>query len=246
MRIKTLFFFSISLLSLCTRAQQSDETYGKPLVVLTETNPWLMVAGSDTPSFVLYEKGRVIYKAFKKKHLKIYEATLTGQELRELIKSLSVTDEFYKLNDNITASDWTDQPTTILTINLDRSKKIEVYGNISSNESRQKTPAAFLSVYDKIKKFKGSNAKEWVPKKIEVLFWDYNYAPKKRPWIKGFPDLNSPTTTKFGNDSYSVFIEGDKLGQLKKYISSMAEKEAVEINGQKMAVSYRLRFPNVD
>ena len=33
----------------------------KPIAVMIATNPWLMVIGSDTPNFVLYEDGQVVY-----------------------------------------------------------------------------------------------------------------------------------------------------------------------------------------
>jgi hypothetical protein len=32
----------------------------RPLAVMLETDPWPMVIGSDTPSFVLYEDGQLI------------------------------------------------------------------------------------------------------------------------------------------------------------------------------------------
>src|SRR4051812_15359197 len=34
----------------------------KPLVLLTVYNPWLMVIGSDEPTFALYDNGLVIYQ----------------------------------------------------------------------------------------------------------------------------------------------------------------------------------------
>ncbi|MDO8898981.1 MAG: hypothetical protein Q7V19_15125 [Bacteroidales bacterium] len=130
-------------------------------------------------------------------------------------------------------------------MNLKQTKTVYVYGRLSDKgEASEKTPKEFLSVYDNIKKFKINMAKEWLPKNIELMFWDYNYALNKRPWIKGFPDLNSPTTIKFDNDTYSVFIDNDKFDEFKIYYSSMGEQEAVEINCRKMAISYRFPFPN--
>lgn len=234
------------LLSGLTYGQQFDSTYGKPLIVLTETDPWLMVIGSDVPTFALYEKGQIIYKSIENKKLKIYEVTLTQEELKKVIESLLISKSIYSLKDDITASDWTDQPSNDLYLNITTTKNISVYGSLNDNgESRKKTPKEFLTVYDNIKKYKNNRAKEWLPKTIEVMFWDYNYAPNKRPWIKGFPDLNSKMTVKFDNDSYSVFIDKEKFMEFKKYYSSMGEKEAVEINDRKMAISFRLPFPNL-
>ncbi|MES2141202.1 MAG: hypothetical protein V4511_15955 [Bacteroidota bacterium] len=226
--------------------QEYDTVYGKPLIVLTETNPWLMVIGSDIPTFAMYENGRIIYKKIENGHLKLYEVTLTGDELEKLIRSLSVSDDLYKLKSSIEASSWTDQPSSDLILNFDSTRIISVYGDLQdSKDARKKTPKEFLKVYDKIKKYKNGSAKEWLPNKIEVMLWDYNYAPNKRPWLKNFPDLNSPSTIKYNNNTFSLFIDKASFDEFKKYYLSMGEKEAVEINDRKMAISYWLPFPNI-
>jgi hypothetical protein len=247
MRIITLFFFVlITLTPSLTFGQKFDKTFGKPLIILTETDPWLMAIGSDVATFVLYEKGQIIYKSIENKQLKIYKLTLSQVELQKTIQSLLIPDAIYKMQDYIEISEATDQPSTIITLNIKKSKTITVYGKlINKNEARKKTPKEFLTLYDNIKKYKNKSAKEWMPNKIEVMFWDYDYAPNKRPWIKGFPDLNSPSTIKFDKDSYSVFIDKVNFEQFKKYYSTMGEKQAVQINGRKMAISYRLPFPNI-
>jgi len=238
----------------CTTTKKSEklervsvEEYGKPLVVLLETNPWLMVIGSDSPSFVLYENGVLIYseiidrKLFRK--LIIFNQT----EMNEFIDYLSIDEAIYDLDNEIISSDWTDQPTNIIYLNITQMKKIMVYGRIeTSYEVRKRTPVAFVNLYDKIKHYRKEKSLEWLPPKIEVMFWDYNYAPQKREWIEGFPDLNSPSTKKRGSDSYSVFIDGNEYDTFINYYRKMGEKEAVEINGKKMAISYRIPFPNID
>jgi hypothetical protein len=100
-------------------------------------------------------------------------------------------------------------------------------------------------LYDKIRNYRNENAIEWIPPKIEIMFWDYDYAPNKRNWIEGFPDLNSPTTIS-RNNLYSVFIDGDKYDTFISYFREKGEREAVEINGRKMSISFRIPFPNVD
>ncbi|MDO8898982.1 MAG: hypothetical protein Q7V19_15130 [Bacteroidales bacterium] len=46
MKTRILLLITLTLLSGLTYGQQIDNTYGKPLIVLTETDPWLMVIGS--------------------------------------------------------------------------------------------------------------------------------------------------------------------------------------------------------
>ena len=240
-----IIFLLLSTFSTISYGQQYDSTYGKYLIVLVETDPWLMVIGSDVPTFALYENGQIIYKLIENEKVKFYEVNLTQTELQKVIQSLKITDELYKLN-HIEASDWTDQPTNVLILNFRMKKAISVYGRLKSNgEAREKTPKEFLVVYDNIKNYKNPNAKEWLPNQIEVMFWDYNYAQNKRPWIEGFPDLKSPTTIKINDELYSVFIDKKDFEKFKKYYSSMAANEAIEINGRKMTISYRFPFPNM-
>ena len=54
--------FLILLLTNFSFGQEYNEKYGQPIVVLIETDPWLMVIGSDVPTFSLYENGQIIYK----------------------------------------------------------------------------------------------------------------------------------------------------------------------------------------
>jgi len=245
--MKNILLIILTFLGVASCGQQHDSNsiYGKPMIVLTETDPWAMVIGADVPSFALYESGQIIYQQIENKRLKFYEVTLSKTELQNVIKSLGIDEGIFKLPDNIDASSWTDQPSNELILNFDSTKIIRVYGRVGTDsEVRAATPKQFLTVYDNIKKYKNDSAKEWLPDKIEVMFWDYDYAPNKRPWIAGFPDLESPTTIKRGED-YSVYIDKKDYDEFIKYYSSMGEKQAVEINGKKMAIDYRLPFPNL-
>jgi hypothetical protein len=227
--------------------QVSDEEYGKPLLVLIESDPWLMVIGSDSPSFVLYDSGKIIYRLVENNKLVRYLTILNQNELNEFIKYLSIDESLFDLDSMIMLGGPTDQPTNILYLDIMKKKKIMMYGNIETNiKIRNVAPSSFLDLYDKIKNYRNGNAIEWLPPKIEIMFWDYSYASSKRKWIKGFPDLNSPSTVNKGG-LYSVFINGDKYETFINYYREVrGGSEAVEINGRKMAISFRIPFPNVD
>lgn len=212
---------------------------------MTERNPWSMVIGSDVPTFYLYETGQIIYKNLENEDLKIHEIQLTEQELRKVIQSLSISSDIYNLPNDITVANQTDQPTAELVLDIKTRKTISVYGDLDSDsEVRKRIPSVFLGVYDNIKKYKNDLAKDWFPDKIEIMFWDYDYAPNKKLWPKKFPDLRSTSTIKRG-DMYSLYIDKTDFDEFKEYYSSLGEKEAVEINGKKMAISYRFPFPNI-
>lgn len=235
-----LFFLTIS----STIAQEFDD-YRKPIIFFIETNPWSMVVGSDVPSFALYESGLVIYRVIENRQLNYYSVKLNTVELKELIDNIILSDEIYIMEEEIDASSWTDQPYNTLVINLDNYKVINVYGNLSRGEARDNTPHLFIEIYDRIISYRNNSAYEWEPPFIEVMLWNYDYAPNKRAWPENFPDINSPSTLKRG-DLYSIFIERDQQEEFLDFYRSRGEREAVEINGYKMSISYRIPFPSIN
>ncbi|WP_373395804.1 hypothetical protein V8V91_14650 [Algoriphagus halophilus] len=58
-----LLIFTISY----SYSQEWNEDFGAPVVVLVETNPWLMVIGSDVPTIAIYESGNIVYKRIEKR-----------------------------------------------------------------------------------------------------------------------------------------------------------------------------------
>jgi hypothetical protein len=223
-----------------------DSLYGRPLIVLVEANPWPTVIGSDVPTFAMYEKGQIIYKTIEDRSARIFEVVLPTNELQLLIDKLVPSDDINDIDDYIETSDATDQPSTTIMLNYPKEKTITVYGHLGANsEDRESVPDDFLALYDSIKSYRNKAAIEWQPKQLEIMFWEYDYAPIKRPWIEKFPDLNSSTTIKVDSNFYRVYIDRKDFDEFKKYYKSMGEKQAVEINGRKMAMSYRLPFPSM-
>lgn len=140
----------------------------------------------------------------------------------------------------------TDQPNNELTIYLGKKyRKIRVYGNLKDKEEAQgKAPADLLKLFDQLTKYDHPDAKPWLPEKMELMFWPYEYAPQKSlEWPKDWPDLNSPETIKRAS-LYSVFFPSNKMTELRTILKKMKPKGAILINGRKMALSTRVPFPN--
>src|SRR5687767_3175549 len=58
----------------------------QPIVLLTIYNPWLMVIGSDAPTFALYDNGLVIYQRLGPADAPEFASVqLTADELKALI-----------------------------------------------------------------------------------------------------------------------------------------------------------------
>jgi len=245
---KTLLFIGLIMLASVALGQQYTPIYGKPVLVLIEENPWLMVMGSDVPTFAAYENGQIIYQTTSNKVTKLYQVRLSKEELQNTIRKLGQLDDLKTMPGYISASSWTDQPNNIIIFNDDTAKEVDVYGNIRNpnNESRKKAPQVFLTIYDNIISFKSDSAKEWMPDNVEVMLTGYSYAPEKSmPWPKEWPDLKTATTVKRSEDFYSLYMDKKYFDPFIKLLKSLKEKQAVLINGQKFSVSYRLPFPNL-
>jgi hypothetical protein len=245
---KILTLVLITLSALAASGQGYKPEYGTPLVVLTETNPWSMVIGSDVPTFVLYKKGQILYKKTISDKIKYFQVKLGQDEVEATIKKLGITGSLQKLPSNINASGASDQPTSELILNLNYPKQISVYGSLryEKSKARVNTPAPFLKVYDNLINFKDDKAKEWVPDIIEVMLTTYSNSPEKPlKWPTDWPDLKNQHTIRRSVDLYSVYLDKNDINKLKKLVNSLKDNQAVEVNGRTFSISYRFPFPNI-
>lgn len=227
----------ILLLVIATSFARADEI----LISLYEYNPWKMVVGSDSPTFILYKDGTAIFWNAERK-----EYQYTKLNKASVQKEVDGLVDLAKLESNYSLSRWTDQPTQVLSIRIGNNlKKISIYGNLRKQEEvREKAPDLFLSKYDYFIDYSASEAKTWKPKFVEVMIWPYEYAPDKSiVWPKNWPDINSESTRK-RRDSYSIYLPYSELEDFKVFIATKNGKGAVEINGKKWAVSTRIPFPH--
>lgn len=211
----------------------------KPIIVLIERNPWLMVIGSDSPIFALYNNGYLIYFEKGKGYL---SAKLNKNQIKEFIPNKS----FKNLKPYYSLSDWTDQPTnSIFYWENNKKYSVSVYGDLrQKKEDRKKTPKEFLNVYDKLIRKISYKSNKWLPKYIEVIIWPFDYSkdiPVK--WPYKWPNIKDLMTKKRGKNSYSIYLESKYFNDLIKFLKNMKQTQAVLINSKKWAISYRYPFP---
>jgi len=230
-----------------------------PILVVRETDPWQTVIGSDSAKFAIYDDGSVIYlragstaeRPFSRRKI---------NDLATLSETLLGFDPA-KVGAGYVLSSATDQiSTTIWT----PGKKIEIYGDwrkpltfgsrddpemeaMREHERKmwETLPGEVRGFLKRIEKEREKEGKPWLPENVEVMFWPYEYAPNASiVWPAGWPDLNSKTTRTRHEDSYSVFLPSERYLEFRKFISERKKKGAVLINGKKMAIDYRLPFPD--
>lgn len=224
----------------------------RPIAVMLETNPWLMVIGSDTPSFVLYEDGQVIYAKTNGVYAGRYHwKALTIEELRSLKAKLASLGPYRKGLDRIELSNVSDQPETKLFLRFEGVElAASIYGDLSADPSRdeRRNKTALPNELHRLSSFLSSlefeGAKEWLPNYIEVMAWNYDYAPDASIiWPQHWPGLNSRTTIK-KEHMYSIFMPGTDWVNASVFLRSRKSKGAVEIDGKKFMVSIRPVFPS--
>lgn len=238
-----LLAFLIAFLFTATLPTPSyaEEKGAEPLMVLIETNPWLMVIGSDSPRFSLYKNGEVIYrteKGYRSFHL-------DGVQFDALVASMDMAG-VARHQGTFETSDASDQPEEIF-LGFDQAKPwaLRVYGRIGSEKEAgtDAVPAEVASLYRLIEGFDRADATEWLPPHIEIMIWPYDYAPDASiHWPSDWPGLDDPATRQRG-DGYSLFLPSSRRDALTAFLETRREKGAVEIDGKKWAVSYRYPFP---
>jgi len=257
---KTIAILALVLIYMNAHALDISPFNGpKPIAVLIRTDPWLMVAGSDTPMVALYDDGQLIYlrKDRDKRHI-YFHKSLSTEELAAIKKRISSFGEISKVKRSYLTTA-TDQPETKLYLNLDLGEPSLVTsvhrlgasntmlpGRTSSagKQAQGALPKTIRDLYTYLTSLEFVDAVPWEPAYVEVMIWRYDYAPAASiHWPKEWPGLESPSTLKRG-DSYSIFLPGKQLPRLRAFLKTQKEKGAVEIEGKKWAVAFRYTFPN--
>lgn len=242
----------------CMAAEFNPFDGPKPIVVFIESDPWLMVIGSDTPRVAIYDDGQMIFVKKVDGRLAYHHVTVDKETLaafRDRLKpvlALKGLKRRYDVRPNVT-----DQPEAMFYLrDGDRQVTTRVYGLTADGAERRPStaypdgpepdvpPTELLKLHKWLCSLDLRGGKEWTPKYVEVMLWDYSYAPDPSiQWPKQWPSLDSAGTIKRGEDQYSIFLDGAMLPELRKFLATRKEKGAVEVAGKKFAASYRRTFP---
>ena len=216
----------------------------KPLVLLTVYNPWLMVIGSDEPTFALYDNGLVIYQRIGPADAPEFaSAQLTPAELKTLLAQLKIDKDLYALDANKDYYTKTDQPTNVIRLfdPVLGEKVISIYGDLYSDpEARQMAaPKRLIDLFDTLTVYSHPKAETWLPDHFEVMLWSYDTADAVA-WPKDWPTLNDPSSIK--RDSvYSLYVD---IKDYDRYLELRHTATAVRLDGKNWSFSARFPFPH--
>src|SRR5688572_4049478 len=228
-----------------------------PLAVFIQSDPWALVIGSDTPRVAIYENGDVIFVKNTRGSLVYHNVALDLHQLEGVrarlkpVLALNGLKPRYNLAPNIS-----DLPEAMFYFHDgEREVATSVYGlmpKITKPPGYAESPVSsgpvappdeLINLHKWLCELDFSNSMVWTPKYVQVLFWDYSYAPEASiRWPAEWPSLNSDRAIS-REKLHSIFLDGSMLSQLREFLATRKEKGAVEIAGKKMAASYRFTFP---
>ena len=257
---KTLAILSLVLICAVAHALEIDPFKGpKPIAVLIQTDPWLMVLGSDTPMVTIYDDGQVVYlKREKDKKSTLFHKKLSPDGLLEIKHKLPTFGDYSKLKRHYDLAPYvTDFPETKIYLLVDGKEFVTgVYGlmlpdpdypeysTFGGKQKADELPKMIKELHAYLTSLDFPDGRPWEPPYVEAMIRGYDYAPDESiQWSTDWPGLESPSTFKRG-DSYSIFLSGKELPKLRDHLKTRKDKGAVEIGGKKWAVSWRYTFPS--
>lgn len=229
----------------------------KPVVVILQSDPWLMVIGSDTPLLAIYEDGLVVFSRdrsqgnYLQKKLRSEELVRVFEKIRSFGSFKSVR-PWYNLAPGVT-----DLPETSIFLDIEsmrltttvygmmvRGQRPAAFTRLPTDEKPKQPPRSVVDLHDYLSALAYADAEPWLPKYIEVMVWPYEYAPDESiVWPRTWPGIESGSAAKRG-DSYSIFVAGDRLAALDSLLKTQRARGAVLISGRKWAVARRPVFPS--
>jgi hypothetical protein len=225
-----------------------------PLAVVIERNPWALVIGADSPRILLFPDGTIIrYDLGENRWPEFTTARLTASELAKARHALGSLESFMALKDFYDlAPNVTDLPTVeIIRSEQSGSKVVRVYGyaaetvatpatfSFKSTQEPDACPEEFNRLYRLLVSMKPTHSISWMPKYLEVIIWPYEYSPEEPlVWPENWPGIDSRWAFQSG-DSYSIVLAGDREKELRRFIESRKEKQAVLLAKKKWSISYR-------
>jgi hypothetical protein len=176
----------------------------EPLVVFIEREVWAAVIGADTPRVAMYENGDVIFAKEVNGKFVYHQALLDSDgraDVRRHVDRLLAVNE---LRTSYSISRATDQPTAFFYVRAgDRELTTSVYGLAISDAGlppgaelhsprEAAPPQGLLEFHRWLSQIDYPRSREWVPKYVEVMLWDYSYAPDRSiQWPSQWPSLDS-------------------------------------------------------
>lgn len=225
----------------------------RPLAVFIETEPQLLVAGSDMPRVAVYENGDIVFARISAGGMSYRRAQLDRRRLAELRSRLHAVTELKGLSARYDLQPGaTGLPETRFYLrDAGRETAVAVHGwrdppapAAKTKEAVVRVPPALAKLRDWFRGVDIPDAQAWNPKYVEVMLWPNPEASDESiVWPPEWPSLRSTRAMTRGQ-MVSIYLDGSALPALRDFLATQRPKGAVLIGGRKMAVDFRYVFPS--
>ena len=237
-----------------------------PLFVFTYISPWRDTYGSDSPEFVLYQDGTLVFTKCREKNNPYscyYQMTkLSLEEISQTMEMLH-PQEFYTFDKHYSTDTSklivSDLPFRLFVMRKPDGtyKQVSTYGGLSGDKSgyvAEDIPLKLKEIVEFVASYKNNKTIDFSFEYAELIIKPYGYEKnlkKTIKWSRNLPDLNDSKTIKHKEyGAYSLFI--DKSSE--KFFSNVYYKlldyqlkdieTALLINKQKWKAELRYPFPS--
>jgi hypothetical protein len=241
--IATIALVLVGLLGRAFGAEFDPFAGPRPLAVWLQSDPWLSVIGSDTPRLVLYDDGSLLLTQVKDQEAETWRAVLAEPERKALLARFRDGIAIADLQKYYAIAQATDQPEARLYLDDGgKSFATAIYG-LAPGRNPTGLPKTIQDLYLFLTAFDVATKEKWQPTYVEVMLWDYSYAPDRSvPWPERWPSLTSERAIK-RRDDWSIFLDGGEYDAVLALMASRPEKGAIELGGRKWAIACRKTFP---
>lgn len=271
--MKAMYFVVLALLIIgnahSTETNQFDSIQSNdPVFAFIEYEHSSWILGAESPDFVLYQDGTVI---FRKESNTFYTCNISTNT--PLINSIhrasqSSLKEHYRTSvhtgHNTFVFFWKDN---VIKVSGPIPNKVHSHPDISSkpDSSIQLTTNGIPRVIDRsyteqkllaefpeelihlmktLSSFDTTQTTKWEPEHIEVMFKPYGSSSESPiSWPSEWPDLKHEKTWKRGADAYSVYMPPEYYNDIKALLANQSNKRPLLINGKNMRAFIRIPFP---
>lgn len=213
----------------------------QPLAMLTVYDPWAAVLGADSPVFVLYETGQVLYTRINDDNAAEYWSVMLDEDERDALVDALDIEAFWSLDDYYDLAMITDQPSQVFTVagELDDPTTVGVYGSLRRTEVRNAAPEVLVNAYDLMVTYVHPDAEPWLPPMFEVIVWPWDTSDAA-DWPADFPQLDSPFAVQREMVT-SIYVD---IAAYERFAVLAEDARALRLDGETYAFSVRWPFPH--
>jgi len=219
----------------------TNNNYGIPLIILSECC-FGYYEGMELPFFALYEKGQIIYrKEAKNEKMEYFEIILTNDEKNNFLNSLPFNKICNITEKTIDASEgWTDQPMSILELNINGYKKVRVDGY-----KEKYKPKEYLMIYKKLTNYSNKNAYKWYPVNICVMFNKPFSDEESKKWPEYLPKVNL-NEKKDDRNNLPLILENKYLKEYFEFYNNLSRFPNIEFENHLYSIHHEMEYPNIN